>query len=130
MAQQSQDEAHDDARIGEGVPSTAVREGVQDGGHRRSQEEVAEPVDPLYLVCKAAMAGMFGVEEQEQQDRAKAAEGQVDVEHPPPGNLIDENAAQKGADDGPEDDEQEEDAKVLAALPQRQQVAEDQFDEH
>ena len=83
----------------------------------RGEHDRAEIVDPVPL---GRLPGTEGNRDHRERDRA---EREVDVEDPPPGEVVDEEAAEQRPGDGRDPENASEHALVAAALARRDEVA-------
>ena len=99
------------------VPPRLVKRTIADkpaGEQRR-----AEVVDLVLLRHRARAEGGADHDERDRTDR------QVDVEDPPPREVVDEEPAEQRPDDGRDAEDGAEDALVAAAVARRDDVADD-----
>ena len=122
--QRGQGEQPDDHRRGPGVRGAAPGGREHDRGGEPGERGRAEVVDLVVL------PGAGRGEHHGDHDKRDRADRQVDVEHPAPAEVVDEEPADQRADDGRDAEDRAERALVLAALPRRHDVADDRLGQY
>ena len=126
-AREAENEGQDRPPRGPGVFGAGPGESEEDGRDGRGERGGTDPVDPLDPVQNRALAMVLEVEKRDDEAEGYAADWQVDVENPTPGDVLGEDATEDGADDRTDGICPRDQPAVLTSLPQRQEIADDDF---
>lgn len=110
-----------------GVPvvhNTAPSNRDQYGGDATNKHDAADPIDARQLLRKALRL-VVQVQVQRDQHKAQGAEREIEPEDPPPISFLREGTADDGTRHRPDCPHHRQEAKVLPALAQRDQVGDD-----
>lgn len=126
----AQGKTGNDATTVPGVLEAAPLQGEQEADDAGDQQQGADGVELGELLAEGQLGGLaVGQVEQKGNDhQGHAAEGQVDVEAPAPGDVGGEGAADEGPDDGGEAKDGAEQALVEGPLVQGHGVDDDDDD--
>ena len=128
-AYETENEGQDRPPRGPGVFGAGPSESEEDGRDGRGERGGTDPVDPLDPVHNRALAMVLEVEKWDDEAEGYAADWQIDVENPAPGDMLGKDATENGADDRTDGISPRNQPTVLTSLPQRQEIADDDFAE-
>ena len=124
---EAENEWHDCSPRGPGVLGAGPGESEEDGRNRYGKRSGTNPVDALDAVDYGALAMVLEVEEWDDEAEGHAADWQIDVEHPAPGDVLGKGATQDRANDRTDGIRPRDQPTVLTSLSQGQKIADDDF---
>ena len=112
-----------------GVFCAGPGESEENGRNRNGKRSRTDPVDTLDPVNNRALAMVLEVEKWNDEAEGYAADWQINIENPAPGDMLGKDATEDRADDCTNGISPRDQPTVLTSLPQGQEIADDDFAE-
>lgn len=129
-AAETHDERYDDTIRGPGIFGSCPGKADEQRGRGRSEEEVPSPVDPLQSYHERRFIVDIDVKKEEQCQDRYTTEWKVEIEHPAPGSMLDNESAEEWSKGSSESNNGKHNTQPLASIPKWEQVTDNDLDEN
>lgn len=116
---EAENEGQDCSPRGPRVFCAGPSESEEDCSNRHGKRSGTDPVDTLDPVNNRALAMVLEVEKWDDEAEGYAADWQIDIENPAPGDMLGKDATEDRADDCTDGISPRDQPAVLTSLPQR-----------